>query len=72
MDFSPAEIVAGFMVSTVGGGFFIYGKKQHRWPQLVAGLVMMIGPCCCGGAAATWVLGAVSTLGVWLALRVGW
>ena len=71
MDISADELIASFVVSTIGFGFFLYGKKQHRWPQLAAGLAMMIGPCFGGGAAATWVLGVAATVGLWLAVRVG-
>jgi hypothetical protein len=64
VDLSAAEIVAAFVVSTVGFGLFLYGKKERRVPQLVAGLAMMLGPYVVGGATPTWLLGAASVLGL--------
>jgi hypothetical protein len=64
-------LIAGFMISTVGFGFFLYGKKQQRVPQLAAGLVLMIYPYFVGSVPWMLVL-AVLLLGLlWLALRSG-
>jgi hypothetical protein len=41
---STGEIVAAFAVSTVGFSLFMFGKKQQRLPQLVAGMLMMASP----------------------------
>ena len=37
-------IIAGFIISTVGFSFFLYGKKQARVPQLVVGILLMVAP----------------------------
>ena len=65
-------ILAGFAVSTVGFGFFLYGKKQGRTPQIVFGILTMIYPYFVGGPLL--VLGIFVALSVllWLALRFGW
>lgn len=34
----------GFIVSMVGFGYFMYGKKQHHGMALGAGLLMMVLP----------------------------
>lgn len=41
MDFSANWLMASMLVSTVGGGFFLYGKKQSRLPQLLCGLALI-------------------------------
>jgi hypothetical protein len=41
---STATIVAGFIISTVGLSFFLYGKKQGRVPQLLLGMLLMACP----------------------------
>ena len=41
MDFTPGSLFASLIISAVGTGFFIYGKKQERWPQLVTGCALM-------------------------------
>ena len=60
MYVSTEGIIASFIISTVGFSFFIYGKKQGRLPQLIAGMLLMASPfvvrdalwmwCCAGGA----------------------
>jgi len=64
-------ILAGFAVSTVGFGFFMYGKKQSRAPQMAFGLIAMIYPYFAGGPLL--VLGIFCALLalLWLALRMG-
>ena len=37
-------IIAGFIISTVGLSFFLYGKKQKRTPQLAVGILLMVAP----------------------------
>jgi hypothetical protein len=64
-------ILAGFAVSTVGFGFFMYGKKQARPPQIAFGLITMIYPYFAGGP---WlVLGIFFALLalMWVAIRAG-
>jgi hypothetical protein len=41
---SAGEIVAAFIVSTVGLSVFVYGKKQRRLPQLFAGMALIGAP----------------------------
>jgi hypothetical protein len=44
MDMNPSNLMASMLIGTVGLGIFMYGKKQQRVPQLVAGLVLMSYP----------------------------
>lgn len=71
MDFAPDAMVAAFMVSTFGLGFFIYGKKQSRLPQLVAGIALMVLPSASPGADTTWLLGGGVLVALWIAVRGG-
>ncbi len=41
MDFSSNWIMASFLVGTVGAGILMYGKKQSRAPQLIAGILLL-------------------------------
>ncbi|MEZ4271877.1 MAG: hypothetical protein R3C68_10750 [Myxococcota bacterium] len=72
MSFSPAALFASVVVSAMGLGFFLYGKRQARPFQLVAGLTLMIFPYFV--ESASWMLGiaAVVVAGLWLGLRSGW
>jgi len=59
------------VVSTIGLGVFMYGKKQTRGPQLAGGAALMVAPYLVGGAAGILGAGAVLGLLVWLAVRAG-
>ncbi|MEE9126547.1 MAG: amino acid transport protein [Planctomycetota bacterium] len=41
---ATGTIIAGFIISTLGFSFFLYGKKQRRVPQLVVGMLLMVAP----------------------------
>lgn len=66
-----AALLAGFVVSTIGFSLFLYGKKQARPPQLVAGLLMMLVPFAVPGAVWIYVSGAALGAGTWAAVRAG-
>lgn len=44
LDPSSGSLCASLLVSSVGTGLFLYGKKQVRMPQLVAGLLLVAEP----------------------------
>lgn len=71
VDLSVGTLVASIVVSAVGMGLFVYGKKQVRVPQLVVGLAMMGFPYVASGAAAIWGLGAALAVALAVALRAG-
>ena len=71
MELDTGTIVAGFIVGTIGFSVFLYGKKQARPPQLVAGLVLMALPVV---VSSPWWLAGASALvlaGAWWAVRRG-
>ena len=72
MDLSAGGLLAGLVVSTAGFGFFSYGKKQGRVPQILAGLSMMVFPVFVGGTWPVLGIGAALGGGVWLAVRTGY
>jgi hypothetical protein len=57
-----------------GAGFvlFVYGKKQGRWPQLAAGLALMVYPYLATSLVALIAGGDLISVGLWSALRLGW
>ncbi|MBK7643822.1 MAG: hypothetical protein IPJ19_12380 [Planctomycetes bacterium] len=71
MDISGSWLMTSMLVGTVGGGFFLYGKKQSRLPQMLTGLLIgadsfVSDPLwMCVGAGVVLVL-------LWGALRAGW
>lgn len=42
MNLSPVWLVSSLFVSSVGLGLFLYGKKQTRLPQLLAGIALLL------------------------------
>jgi len=66
------SLLAGFVVSLIGTGFFMYGKKQSRAPQMLFGLISIVYPYFVGGAG--WVFGIFALLlaALWFSLRLGW
>ena len=43
-DMSMGTILLGIFFGSLGGGYFIYGKRQENWVCLVAGLVLCVVP----------------------------
>lgn len=50
MEFTAASLITGLFTSSIGFGLFVYGKKQGRAPQLVAGIALMALPLLAPGA----------------------
>ena len=71
VDFSPAWLLTSLLVSTVGLGFFLYGKKQTRLPQLVAGIVIMLESAFVPSPAWMVASAGVVLLALWALLRAG-
>ncbi|MFT4648376.1 MAG: hypothetical protein ACI87O_001351 [Planctomycetota bacterium] len=72
MDLSASTLFASLFVSTIGMGLFMYGKKQTRVPQIVAGVALMAFPYWVGGAYPVLGLGVVILLALHLAVRAGY
>ncbi|HLQ38835.1 MAG TPA: hypothetical protein VK348_13585 [Planctomycetota bacterium] len=71
MDFDPATLFTGLLVSSVGFSLLLYGKKQGRVPQLIVGGLLTVVPLV---VSNPWLLagGAVLVIaGLWLAVRAG-
>jgi hypothetical protein len=41
---NEAVLLWGVLYSSIGLGFFMYGKKQHRTIPLISGLALMVYP----------------------------
>lgn len=72
MNLDGSSLFAGFVVSMVGLGFFMYGRKQGRAPQIVFGVVSMVYPYFVAGPP--WIFGIFAVLvgALWFAVRLGW
>ena len=71
MEMTATGLFLSLLVSSVGVGFFIYGKKQNRIPQIVAGILLLVYPYF---VADTWIMlgiGVAILASLWLAVRFG-
>ncbi len=57
-----------------GAGFvlLVYGKKQGRWPQAMAGLLFLVYPYFTESVAGLIGVGAAITAALYWAIRAGW
>ena len=71
MDDSAVALFASLLLSSVGFGLFVYGKKQRRAPHLAAGLALMGGPYFFPGTV--WILsfGLAVVVATFVASRAG-
>ncbi len=72
MTLDPGWLLASLLISCVGLALFLYGKKQQRWPQLVAGLVLIGYGYFVSSVAWMVGIGAAVLLALWGLVRLGW
>jgi hypothetical protein len=72
MDLDPANLLSGLVLSSIGFGLFIYGKKQRRSPQLLAGVLLMVLPILPVWLWLQWAATGLVIGGTWYASRAGW
>ena len=72
MSFDPASLFISLVVSAIGAGLFLYGRKQGRLPQLAAGLVLMVYPYFVATTAAMILVGGAIVAGLWAAVTLGY
>ncbi len=72
MNLDGNSLLASFAVSLVGGGFFMYGRKQGRPPQIAFGVITAVYPYFISNPwLILGVFGALLGL-MFVALRLGW
>jgi hypothetical protein len=72
MSFDPASLLVSVLISAVGVGFFLYGKKQQRWPHLVVGLVLMGYTYFVSSVAVMLAIAVGLVVALWFAVRMGY
>ena len=72
MTSDPAALFASIFISAVGVGFFLYGKKQQRAPQLVVGIALIGYTYFVSSVAVMLAIAAALLVALWLAVRLGW
>jgi len=72
MALDPAWLFLSLIPGGAGLVLFVYGRKQERWPQLVAGLALMVYPYFATTVTSLVAAGALIGFSLWLAIRAGW
>lgn len=63
-DFSPANLIAGFLFGSIGFVAFTYGKRMTLWKPMFCGLALMIYPYFVANSVALFVIGIVGSVGL--------
>lgn len=71
MDFSASTLGASLLVGGLGTGLFVYGKKQSRVPQLLAGILLMVYPAFLSSALVILLVACAVIGALWLGIRSG-
>ena len=72
MSLDPAVLFLGMMISSIGLGLFVYGKKQERIPQLAIGLALMVMPYFTSAIRPLTGIAFLLLMMLWWAVRAGW
>ena len=71
LHMSTGSLFVALLVSSVGFGLFLYGRKERRVPQLVAGVALMAFPYVVSGVLPALGIAALVLAGMWAALQAG-
>ena len=66
------SLIPSFIIGLVGFCLFRYGKKQLRFPQLIAGFALMLEPWVLPDVLPMTIGAAVLLIALWTTLRLGW
>jgi len=71
-SFDPTWLFLSMIPAGIGFVLFVYGKKQQRWPQLVAGIAMMVYPYFTSTITVMTAVGVVICVALWYVVRIGY
>jgi len=72
MTLEPGPLFLSILFGLVGSALLLYGKKQQRIPQMIAGLLFIVFPYFTASTMSMSVVGAAVAAGLWWVLREGW
>ena len=72
MNIDPTWLFLSLIPSGIGFVLIVYGKKQGRWPHLVAGLLLTVYPYVAPTLLALVGVGVVIGVGLWYVVRMGY
>jgi hypothetical protein len=72
MTIDPTWVFLSLIPGGAGFILLVYGKKEQRWPYIVAGLAYMIYPYFTPTVPALLIVGVLIAAVLWYAVREGW
>ena len=72
LSFDPTWIFVSLIPGGIGFVLFVYGKKQQRWPHIVAGIVMMVYPYFTPTITTMTLAGVLICAALWYVVRLGY
>ena len=70
--FDPNSLFIDLIFGSIGFALFAYGKKADRWPQIIAGLALMVYPYFVDSTVTLFSVGALIVAGLAGALWMGY
>jgi hypothetical protein len=71
MEIDGNALLLSLAIGTVGLACFVYGKRQGRLPQMIAGAVLTIFPYFVPNLIAMAAIAVLVVALLWLAVRLG-
>jgi hypothetical protein len=72
MSFEPGVLFLSLVTGAIGLALFVYGRKQQRWPQMIAGIAFMAYPYFVSSMTAVVLIGGSLAALLWWLLRLGY
>jgi hypothetical protein len=72
LDFDPTLLIVSIIPSAIGYVLFTYGRKEHRAPQLLFGVLFMAYPYFTPTLGIMLAGGVVLGAALYLLLALGW
>jgi hypothetical protein len=72
MNLEPTWLFLSLIPGGVGFVLVVYGRKQQRWPQLAAGLALLIYPYFTDSVLGLVGVGLAIGASLSVAVRLGW
>ena len=71
MNLDGGHLLLSLLVSSIGLGLFLYGRKQSRPLQLVCGVSLMAYPYFVESLVWMAIIAVLIVAGLWVALKLG-
>jgi len=72
MSLDASWLFLSMIPGGIGFVLFVYGKKLGRWPQMAAGIALMVYPYFTTTVTSMTVVGVAICAALWYAVRIGY